>query len=222
MAKVFRGGVFADGVFGGSALSIRKVVRVATMSPGTLTTSFENGDVVDGVTLITGDRILIKNQSSGIENGIYEIQASGAPVRTPDANTGANAAGLFIIVNTGTVGANTTWLCTNVAGSDVVDTNALTFAQVGGNGVNGDINGSGGVSTDNAVVRWDGTTGKIIQNSGVILSDGNSFSGVADIGMSGDIRDGNGNELINFNTVASAVNELSVTNAAAGTNPVWV
>lgn len=86
------------------------------------------------------------------------------------------------------------------------------------NSTAGDVDGPG-FSTDNAVVRWDGTTGKIIQNSGVILSDANSFTGVVDIGMSGDIRDANSNELINFVTTPAATNEVSITNAATGGSP---
>jgi hypothetical protein len=62
----------------------KEAVRVATTAAGTLASSFEAGDVVDGITLVAGDRILIKNQASASENGIYVVQASGAPVRATD------------------------------------------------------------------------------------------------------------------------------------------
>lgn len=65
-------------------LKPKTAVRAATLVAGTLATSFENGDVIDGVTLATGDRILIKDQASAIENGIYVVQATGAPVRSTD------------------------------------------------------------------------------------------------------------------------------------------
>jgi hypothetical protein len=65
-------------------LSPKKAVRVATLVAGTLASSFEDGDVVDGVTLATGDRILIKDQAAPAQNGIYVVQASGAPVRATD------------------------------------------------------------------------------------------------------------------------------------------
>ncbi len=68
-------------------LKWKENVRAATTDPGTLASDFENGDTIDGVVLATGDRILIKNQASGDENGIYIVQASGAPVRSDDANT---------------------------------------------------------------------------------------------------------------------------------------
>lgn len=62
----------------------KAAVRVATTGAGTLATSFENGDSIDGVTLVTGDRILIKDQSTASENGIYVVNASGAPTRATD------------------------------------------------------------------------------------------------------------------------------------------
>lgn len=62
----------------------KTAVRVATTAAGTLATSFENGDSVDGITLATGDRILIKDQAAPAENGIYVVNASGAPTRATD------------------------------------------------------------------------------------------------------------------------------------------
>lgn len=59
-------------------------VRVATTAAGTLATSFENGDTIDGVTIATGNRILIKDQAASENNGIYTVNASGAPTRATD------------------------------------------------------------------------------------------------------------------------------------------
>ena len=65
-------------------LKPKAAVRVATLVAGTLATSFEDGDTIDGVLLATGDRILIKDQAAPAENGIYVVQATGAPVRASD------------------------------------------------------------------------------------------------------------------------------------------
>jgi len=65
-------------------LSPKKAVRVATLVSGTLASAFANGSVIDGVTLVTGDRILIKDQASPAQNGIYTVNASGAPTRATD------------------------------------------------------------------------------------------------------------------------------------------
>lgn len=88
-------------------------VRVATTTNGTLATAYENGDTVDGVTLATGDRILLKNQSTGAENGIYTVNASGAPTRATDADgAGELYQGLKVHVLEGTTNARTTWKLT--------------------------------------------------------------------------------------------------------------
>ena len=65
-------------------LDVKNSVRVATTANGTLSSAFANGQTVDGVTLATGDRILLKNQSTGSQNGIYTVNASGAPTRATD------------------------------------------------------------------------------------------------------------------------------------------
>jgi hypothetical protein len=84
-------------------LDVKQSVRVATAVAGTLASSFENGDVVDGVTLATNDRILIKNQATASENGIYVVKASGAPDRAEDANSTADLnKGAFTFVESGT------------------------------------------------------------------------------------------------------------------------
>lgn len=109
-------------------------VRVATTANGALATAYENGDTVDGVTLATGDSILIKDQTTGSENGIYVVAASGAPARRSDADASAEVtAGLSVWVNEGTTNADTGWtLTTNDA--IVLGTTALVFAQTGGGG----------------------------------------------------------------------------------------
>lgn len=115
-------------------LDIHESVRATTTVAGTLATSFEDGDQIDGVTLATGDRILIKNQASGVENGIYTVNASGAPTRAVDWDTGYEAAGAFVFVEEGTVNADSGWVCTNNSGSDETGTDALAFSQFSGAG----------------------------------------------------------------------------------------
>lgn len=115
-------------------LSPKTSVRVATAAAGTLASSFENGDTVDGVVLATGDRILIKDQASGAENGIYVVAASGAPTRATDFDTAAEIqAGAFVFVEEGTVNADSGWVLTT-DGTIVVNTTALAFTQFSGAG----------------------------------------------------------------------------------------
>lgn len=76
-------------------------------------------------------------------------------------------------------------------------------------------------ATDNAIVRFDGTTGKAIQNSGVIIDDSNNVSGMESLRFATGkgIHDANGNEQLLFGQTASAVNNWQFTNAATGGLP---
>lgn len=112
-----------------AGLSWKQAVRCATNSAHTLATDYENGDTIDGVTLATGDRILIKNQASGSENGIYVVNASGAPTRATDADSGAELVNASVYVSEGTSLADTQWTCTTNA-PITVNTTALSFAQL--------------------------------------------------------------------------------------------
>jgi len=104
-----------------------ETVRVATTAAGTLVSSFENGDAVDGITLVTGDRILIKDQSTASENGIYTVNASGAPTRATDADTtNEMVVDKFVWVTAGTVNASKGFSC-NAAGT--LGTDSVTFQQ---------------------------------------------------------------------------------------------
>ena len=123
---------YVDGVAQG--LDVKDSVKATTTANGTLSTAFANGQSIDGVTLSTGDRILIKNQTTASQNGIYNVNASGAPSRTTDMGTGSNAAGAFVFVEQGTVNAENGFTCTSDTGSAVVGTNNLTFAQFSGAG----------------------------------------------------------------------------------------
>lgn len=115
-----------------NGLSWKPAVRAATTANGTLATAYANGSTIDGVTLATGDRILLKNQTSGAENGIYTVNASGAPTRAVDADgTGEITPNTTVYVSEGTVNADTAWTVTN-NGTITIGTTALTFAQVGG------------------------------------------------------------------------------------------
>lgn len=119
---------YVDGLSQG--LSWKESVRAATTAAGTLATSFENGDVIDGVTLATGNRILIKNQAAPAENGIYVVQATGAPTRATDADTGTDILMMAVFVEEGTTLADSAWvLQTN--GPITLGSTSLTYAQFG-------------------------------------------------------------------------------------------
>ncbi len=114
-----------------AGIQYKGAVVAATTVAGTLATSFENGDAIDGVTLATGNRILIKNQVAGAENGIYTVNASGAPTRATDFDASAEvAAGATTFVTGGTVNAGLQWT-QNTTGTIIIGTTAMVFVQIG-------------------------------------------------------------------------------------------
>jgi microcystin-dependent protein len=136
---------------------VKKAVRVATTAAITLSGT----QSIDGVSVVAGDRVLVKNQSTVAQNGIYTV-AAGAWTRTPGADTAGDIAGATVSVDQGTQGGQiwtTTFKTTDTLGTTamiwykVVDTahidwnggsgsasvkekkNALTFVQNTGNSV---------------------------------------------------------------------------------------
>ena len=151
-------------------------VRAATTANVTLASDLENGDTLDGVTIATGDRVLVKNQSTGSQNGIYVVKVSGAPDRSTDADTGAELTSNFaVFVEEGTVNADQGYVLTN-DGAITVGTTALTFTQFTGLGQV--VAGDGLSKTGNTLNVTAGTgitiTGDAVTNSGVV-----SISGTA-------------------------------------------
>ena len=115
-------------------LDVKNSVRVATTANGTLSSAFANNSTVDGVTLATNDRILIKDQSTGSENGIYTVNASGAPTRATDFDADSEVTGgAFFFAEEGTTNADNGFVLTN-DGAITVGTTALTFTQFSGAG----------------------------------------------------------------------------------------
>lgn len=116
------------GVAGGGSSSTqwKEPVVAASTANGTLSTAYENGDTLDGVTLSTGDRILLKDQTTGSENGIYTVNASGAPTRATDFDGNDEVVGGMVAVLQGTVNSGKVFFNTNT-GSVTVGTTALTF-----------------------------------------------------------------------------------------------
>jgi hypothetical protein len=109
-------------------------VKAATTGAVTLASDLENGDTLDGVTLATGDRVLVKDQATGSQNGIYVVKASGAPDRSTDADTGAEVTANFaVFVEQGTVNADSGFTLTN-NGAVTIGTTALVFTQFTGLG----------------------------------------------------------------------------------------
>lgn len=109
-----------------NATNWKNAVRVATTANITLS----GLQTIDGITLVAGDRVLVKNQSTASQNGIYVV-ASGAWARSTDADENAEVTtGLAVVVTEGTTQAGGQYRL-STTGTIVVGTTALTFAQFG-------------------------------------------------------------------------------------------
>jgi hypothetical protein len=110
------------------------------------------------------------------DTGNLNLRA-GNSVRLYNAS-GVNYVGLRSAVGTGTY--NLTLPTSAGVASQILYTDGPGGNLYWGSGGTGDVVGPA-LSTDNAIVRWDLATGKLIQNSGVIISDANSVSGAASV-----------------------------------------
>jgi hypothetical protein len=118
-----------------AGLRTRVIAEAATTANISLTTDLENGDTLDGVTLVTGDRVLVKDQTDATANGLYLVVASGTASRDPQFDTIAELSGQMIVVNQGTANDNKIFLCTTDSDATIGVSNitytVITPANVG-------------------------------------------------------------------------------------------
>jgi len=139
---------YVDSVANG--LDVKESVRLATT--GALATStYDNGDgtitadangalSIDGAAVVEGDRVLIKDQASAVQNGIYTVTTTGSAgaafvlTRGPDADTAAElTGGTFFFVEEGTANADNGYVATH-NGTPTLGSSDIVFAQFSGAG----------------------------------------------------------------------------------------
>ena len=153
---------YVDGVSQG--LDIKDSVKVATTANITLSGT----QTIDGVAVSADERVLVKDQSTASQNGLYLCKASTWE-RTTDLAAGANAAGMFTFVEQGTVNAESGFVCTSDSGSAVAGTNNLAYSQFSGAGqitagngleksgntISADLKSNGGLVIESAEIAVD-------------------------------------------------------------------
>ena len=112
-----------------AGLRTRTIAEVATTANVNLSNGLEAGDTIDGVTLVAGDRVLVKDQSTATENGLYLAVSSGAASRDPEHDTIAELSGGMVVVNQGSTNDNKIFLCTTDNDGSLGSTN-ITYTQV--------------------------------------------------------------------------------------------
>ena len=166
---------YVDSVANG--LDVKKSVRVATTAAlaavtydngaGTLTANANGALIIDGVTVSVDDRVLVKNQASAFQNGIYKVTATGSGAaafvltRTPDADTASElTGGAFFFVEEGTSNADNGYV-TSFDGTPTLGTTAITFSQ---------FSGAGQISAGNALSKTGNTLDVEVDNTTIEVS----------------------------------------------------
>ena len=152
---------YVDGVSQG--LDIKEAVKVATTANITLSGT----QTIDGVAVSADERVLVKDQSTASQNGLY-LCKSGSWARTDDLAAGSDASSVFVFVDQGTVNSENGFVCTTSKGSAVTGTNNLAFTQFSGAG---QITASDGLSKSGNTLSVDlkSNGGLVIESSEIAV-----------------------------------------------------
>lgn len=143
-------------------LDVKASVKAATTANITLSGT----QTVDGVSLSAGDRVLVKNQTTASQNGLYVV-AAGAWSRSNDMDAWAEVPGAFTFVEEGTTLADTGWVCTSNAGG-TLGTTAINFTQFSSAG---SYTAGNGLSLAGGAFSVVGTSNRIsVSGSGVDIA----------------------------------------------------
>jgi len=137
-----------------AGLDLKDSVRVATTANITLSGT----QTIDGVAVVAGNRVLVKNQTTGSQNGIYVV-AAGAWTRATDADVSAEVtSSMFVFVEEGTANQDSAWVLTT---NDPITlgTTALVFTQYSQAGV---ITAGSGLSKSGTTLSLDTAIAEIV------------------------------------------------------------
>lgn len=183
-----------------SGLDVKESVRAASTANGTLASAFANGETLDGITLATGDRILLKHQSTASENGVYTVNASGAPTRATDYDSTAEVTtGAFTFVEEGTVNQSTGWTLTTT-GTITLGSTSLSYTQFSGAGL---ITPGDGLDKSGNTLSVD-----LKSNGGIVIESTEMAIDLAASNMTGTLAIGDGGT--GATTAAAACSALGV------------
>jgi len=136
-----------------NGFSWKQPVKLASTANVAIATDLEAGDTIDGVVLVAGDRVLLKDQSTASQNGIYVAVASGAASRSADMDSltpidEVNGAAMFVLAGT----ANAGKAFVETAAVVTLGTSAITFAQFSAGGA---YTGGDGITITGADISID-------------------------------------------------------------------
>jgi hypothetical protein len=181
-----------------SGLDVKESCKIATTANITLSGT----QTIDGVAIAADQRVLVKDQSTATQNGIYLCKA-GAWARSSDFAAGSSEAGAFTFVEEGTVNADNGFVCTNNAGSDVVGTADIAFSQFSGAG--SILAGDGLAKSGNTLsVNVDGSSLEIVGDALQVAT-----GGVTNAMLAGSIADSKLSTIASSNKVSGSAVQLA-------------
>lgn len=154
-------------------------------------------DGKDGVNGVDGqDGISVTNVFLDFDNSLVIELSDGRQINAGEVLPPDIADKLKVIVNTSTGGVGLPEQTGNAGKFLKTDGVNLSWDTVGGGGGGGDVVGPAS-ATDNAIARFDSTTGKLIQNSAITVSDTGDMAGVSSLGVA---------NYVDFNTSPTVTN----------------
>ena len=193
------------------ALDIKDSVKLATTAnlsatynngAGTLTYDATGVQAVDGVNLALNDRVLVKNQSTTTENGLYRVSTApavgvaGVLTRATDADSNAEVSGgLFTFVEAGSANADNAYVLTSITGTATLGTSAIVFTQ---------FSGAGQIDAGNALTKTGNTIAVDVDNKTISHNSG------ANLSLKGISATANGDLLFGANGANGGYSKLSI------------
>lgn len=175
---------------------------------------------VDGFSLAVGSRVLVKDQTTQSQNGIYTVTtvgtgANGVWARAYDANIWSEIINAYVLVTNGTANASTGWVCTVPVGTGTLDTTNITWVQFSQAGIVTGANLTGGAGQGNVFSSKTGNTlnFKQLKQSGniTISEDANAIT----ISGTGVTTITNTKGIIGFNTPTTTP-DITITGTSGG------
>lgn len=167
-----------------NGLSWHASADVATTTTVTIASGLAAGQIVDGVTLVAGQRVLVKNQSTASQNGIYVVPATGAATLATDSVTGELNQQATVRIELGTVNGGTQWtlstpnpITVGTTSQTWVSTTPSTYSAGNGLSLAGTtfaVNNGSGILADGTSTRID--TSVVTTKYTATIGDGASTS----------------------------------------------
>lgn len=177
-----------------AALSPTNTYANGSSGVGATLTATANGVLtVDGYSTLLNDYVLVKNEASGLKNGLYKVTTQGTAgvpyvlTRAIEMDVTTEYSGGFIFIEQGSTLGSTGWVCTNST-APTVGTTAITFAQFSGAGTYTSGNGlslTGTAFSIDTAITVDKTTAQTLTNKTLTSPVINTPTGIVkgDVGL---------------------------------------